>query len=129
MRCAVVTALVFGGVACATTTSTCPVGSQLVDARSPSGRSEWCRVSSTELAALPVPGRSYASTLGFVNAPALPGGAQGPFTSWYPNGARESQGRWHQGRKEEAWTYWHPSGAAGPFRLDISDYFRRVFGE
>ena len=76
-------------------------------------------MSSTELAALPVPGRSYASTLGFVNAPALPGGAQGPFTSWYPNGAIESHGHYldfgARSVPDGLWGFWYSTGQRRTF--------------
>jgi antitoxin component YwqK of YwqJK toxin-antitoxin module len=39
------------------------------------------------------------------------GQAEGPATSWHPNGQMESQGNYQNGRREGAWRFWLPDGS------------------
>jgi len=34
----------------------------------------------------------------------------GVYQSWYPDGAKRSEGRWVDGRRHGAWHFWHPNG-------------------
>jgi hypothetical protein len=108
---------------CAVTT-TCPTGTKLTVAQKPEGRAQWCAVTDTTVAELPVVGRSYQGTLGLGHPAAMPGGVDGPFTSWYPNGAVESHGRYvsygARSVPEGLWAFWHPNGQ----RWVIGNYHR-----
>ena len=45
----------------------------------------------------------------------------GPWTLWYENGQKRSEGSYKNGEQEGLWTYWHENGvqqAEGPFVLD-----------
>ncbi len=112
-------------VGCATTTTVCPLGTKLDGARTPEGRVQWCRSSST-LAALPMPGRTYAGVIGFTGAAAMPGGVQGPFTTWYPSGTISSHGHYldfgARSVPDGLWGFWYPSGQ----RRTLGLYLRGV---
>lgn len=115
LRPGLVTAsLMLGCTACATTTRICPVGTQLVSDRQPSGRAQWCATTSTVTAAMPLPGRSYNDALGSGRPKAVPGGVQGPFTSWYPTGKVESHGSYvdlgARSVPDGVWGFWYPHG-------------------
>jgi hypothetical protein len=106
----------FGALAlssgCAVTTTTCPLGTKLVGAQQPQGHVQWCATSDATTTALPVAGRSFAGTLG--GPTAMPGGIEGPFTSWYATGAIESHGSYvNTGARsvpEGTWGFWYPDG-------------------
>jgi hypothetical protein len=110
--------------ACAVTASTCPVGTKLVGEQRKDGRAQWCEVSESHRNAMPGPGRSYESTFGFVQPTGMPGGIEGPFTSWYPNGTLAAHGSYlHFGARSVPhglWTFWYPDGR----RRTLGQYHR-----
>lgn len=105
---------------CAVTSTTCPTGTKLVTTQK-DGRAEWCAAGDPLLREVPVPGRSYASTLGIGNPAAMPAGVDGPYTSWYPNGALHAHGRYisdgPRSLPEGLWAFWYPSGKRSVFGL------------
>jgi len=110
MRVQVVVALVS---ACATTTSTCPVGTKQVVAQEPAGRAEWCATMDTHTTKLFV-GRSYVTALGGAEPTGMAGGVEGPFTSWHPMGTPASHGHYvNDGARslpDGLWTFWYANG-------------------
>ncbi len=100
--------------ACAVTTSTCPLGTKLVGAQRPEGRAQWCEITDTATTGVSPTGRTFEGTLGFVQPTAMPGGIEGPFTSWHPNGALAMHGSYlnfgARSVPDGLWTFWYPSG-------------------
>jgi hypothetical protein len=104
----VVVVLVAG---CAETTTTCPVGTKLTVSHADQGRAEWCQVEDSSLANMPTPSRTSSLVL----PPALPFGVDGPFTAWYGSGVEEAHGTYRnvgsRSVPEGLWAFWYPSGA------------------
>jgi hypothetical protein len=100
--------------ACSVTTTTCPTGTKLMAVQRPDRRAEWCATTDHTLAEIPATGRSFEGALGIGHPIAMPGGVDGPFTSWYPNGSLESHGRYvNYGMRsvpEGLWAFWHTNG-------------------
>src|ERR1043165_275925 len=101
--------------ACATTTSTCPVGSKLIVSTSADGRVEACATEDRGLLTIPVPGRTGESASGTSPPSGMPGGIEGPFTSWYANGNVHSHGSYRttgtRSVPEGLWGFWYPDGS------------------
>ncbi|HEY5926909.1 MAG TPA: hypothetical protein VIV11_34720 [Kofleriaceae bacterium] len=121
-----VVACALSGAACAVTATTCPVGTKLTVTQRPEGRAQWCTVADTTNTALPAAGRSYETRLGLVQPTAMPGGIEGPFTSWYASGALQSHGGYknYGGRSvpEGVWAFWYDNGQ----RRVLGEYARGV---
>jgi hypothetical protein len=100
--------------ACATTTSTCPLGTKLVVSNSADGRVEACATEDVGLKAIPVPGRSLENTSASSVPIGMPGGIEGPFSSWYPNGVLRSHGTYKnfgsRSVPDGVWAFWDPNG-------------------
>jgi hypothetical protein len=101
-------------VGCAVATTTCPTGSKLIASVRPEGRAQWCAATDTVVAELPLSSRSFEGTLGIGHPAAMPGGVEGPFTSWYPNGRLHSYGTYvSDGARsvpDGLWAFWHDNG-------------------
>jgi hypothetical protein len=109
-----VAALALASWGCAVTTSTCPLGTKLMGSQRPDGRAQWCAITDATSATFPVPSRSYEGRLGLGQPMPMPGGVEGPFTSWYPTGALESHGSYAnfgaRSVPQGLWAFWHPNG-------------------
>ena len=120
--CGVAFAVWCGG--CAVTASTCPAGTKLIGEHRPEGRSQWCATTAMTDTTLPLTSRSFKGTLDLMHPPALPGGADGPFTSWYASGALASHGDYvdfgARSVPEGLWAFWHPNGQ----RWVVGNYHR-----
>ena len=94
--------------------SICPAGTKLIGERRPEGRSQWCATTNVTVTTLPVTSRSFEGTLGLGHPTGMPGGVDGPFTSWYASGALESHGNYvdygARSVPEGLWAFWHPNG-------------------
>jgi len=100
--------------ACAVTTSTCPTGTKLVGAQKPEGRARWCEVTDGSSTGLPLQSRAFEGKLALVQPTGMPGGIEGPFTSWYPDGRLAFHGSYKnfgaRSVPDGLWTFWYPSG-------------------
>ena len=105
-------AILFGG--CPVTTTICPTGTKLIAQARPEGRTELCAVQDTMQTELPTVGRSFAGDLGIGHPAAMPGGVDGPYTSWYPTGALRSHGHYvdfgARSVPDGLWVFWRPDG-------------------
>jgi hypothetical protein len=97
------------------TASTCPSGTKLVAQQKPEGRAEWCAVTESTSAVIPPTSRVFEGTLGIGQLPAMPGGVNGPYSGWYPDGTLKSHGRYvdvgARSVAEGLWAFWRADGS------------------
>jgi antitoxin component YwqK of YwqJK toxin-antitoxin module len=54
------------------------------------------------------------------------GQPHGPAEEWFPDGSLAARGRYEDGRREGAWTFWLEGGAVDPERSGLYEDGRRV---
>ena len=104
--------LAVGATACH---KSCPRGARLQGSPPPLGNAQWCERSEPVAQNLPVPGRTYESTLGIRRPMARGRLLDGASTEWYASGQVKSHGRFaltpaKRSEPHGVWTFWYESG-------------------
>lgn len=95
-------------------TSTCPLGTKLVVTANADGRVEACATENIGISAIPIPGRTAEGVAASRVPTGMPGGIEGPYTSWYPDGSLRSHGAYRDlgshSVPDGLWAFWDQGG-------------------